>query len=100
MVQTQITLPDNVMSAIRAEAGQRGITANILLRIMLCETYTGMEKKTIRIPVENHAELLTFAKAKKFGDVEHFAVFAMEQYMTRYPLKNAAKGKIGESIAE
>lgn len=99
MIQTQITLPDNVMNAIRAEAIERGITPNILLRIMLCETYIGMEKKTLRIPVENHAELLTFAKAKRFGDVEHFAVFAMEQYMTRYPLKTAAKGEIGESIA-
>jgi hypothetical protein len=92
MKQIQITLPEKVMDAINAEAAQLGITPNIFIRVIMCETYTGIDRRTVRVPVENHAELLTFAKAKKFGDVEHFAVFAMEQYMTRYPLKTDIKG--------
>jgi len=39
MIQTQITLPEEVMARIRAEAGTRGITPNLLMRILLCGRY-------------------------------------------------------------
>jgi hypothetical protein len=39
MIQMQITLPENVMDAIRAEAGQLGITPNILARTQLCQLH-------------------------------------------------------------
>jgi hypothetical protein len=98
MKQTQITLPETVMDAIRAEAGQLGITPNIFLRVMLCEMYRGADDRTVRIRVENYAELLSYAKTKKIGDVEHLAVYAMDQYMKRFPLKAVRDGVDGKNI--
>jgi hypothetical protein len=100
MIQTQITVPDNVMDAVRTEAVRRGITPNICIRIMLCETYAEIDKRTVRVPVENYTELLTYAKDRKFGDVEHLAVYAIDQYMKKFPLKTASKNRGGENAEE
>ena len=100
MKQTQITLPETVMEAIRAEAGQLGITPNIFLRIMLCEIYREMDDRTVRIHVDNYTELLAYAKAKKIGDVEHLAVYTMDQYIKRFPLKTAREGRDGENTGD
>jgi hypothetical protein len=98
MTQMQIGLPENIMDAIRAEAGRLGITPNIFVRVMLCETYAGVDKRTIRVRVENYAELLAYAKARKLGDVEHLAVYAIDQYMKKFPLKTALEDRDGKSI--
>ncbi|MDR2663797.1 MAG: hypothetical protein LBC31_12455 [Treponema sp.] len=98
MTQVQITLPDNVMDAVRAEAARRGITPNVFIRIMLCETYAAIDTRVVRVPVENYTELLTYAKVRKLGDVEHLAVYAIDQYMKKFPLKTASKSRDGESV--
>jgi hypothetical protein len=100
MIQMQITLPENVTDAIRAEAEHIGITPNIFLRVMLCEMYRGADDRTVRVHVEDYAKLLAYAKERKFGDVEHLAVYAMDQYMKKFPLKTASKGRNGKSIED
>jgi hypothetical protein len=100
MIQMQITVPEKVMDTIRAEAARIGITPNIFLRVMLCQTYTGTDNRTIKVPVENYAELLTYAKARKFGDVEHLAVYALDQYMKKFPLKTVSKSGDGKNIED
>ena len=100
MEQTKITLPETVMEAIRAEAGQLGITPNVFLRIMLCGMYRRADDRTLRIHVDNCTELLAYAKTKKIGGVEHLAVYAMDQYMKRFPLKMAQEGRDGKSTVD
>jgi hypothetical protein len=100
MIQTQITLPENIMKAIRAEAAKLGITPNIFLRILLCETYTEADKKIVRVPMENYTEILAYAKARRFGDVEHLAVYAIDQYMKKFPPKTALESRDGETIGD
>jgi hypothetical protein len=100
MTHIQITLPENVMKAIHAEAARIGISANIFLRVMLCQTYTGTDNRIIRVPVENYTELLAYAKARKFGDIEHLAVYAIDQYMKKFPLKTALESRGGKTIED
>jgi hypothetical protein len=100
MIQKQITLPEDIMETIRAEAAQYGITPNVFIRIMLCKIYTGIDDRVVRVPVENYTELLTYAKARKFGDVEHLAVYAIDQYMKKFPLKTASKSRGGKVIED
>jgi hypothetical protein len=100
MIQTQITLPENIMKAIRDEAARLGVTSNIFIRIMLCETYAGVDKRIVRVRVENYSELLTYARARKLGDVEHLAVYAIDQYMKKFPLKTASESRGGKNIED
>lgn len=50
-------------------------------------------RKTVLVPVTNYSELAEYVGAKKFGRIESFATFAMEQYMTKYPV--SARKKAG-----
>jgi hypothetical protein len=100
MRKTQITLPDNVMDTMRTEAGRLGITPSVFIRVTLCEIYAGVDKRIVRVPVENYTELLAYAKARKLGDVEHLAVYAIDQYMKKFPLKTALESRDGKSIED
>jgi hypothetical protein len=53
----QITLPENVMDEIRAEAARCGVTPNVLARIRLCTLFSGNaskgRKKSYVVTLEN-----------------------------------------------
>lgn len=49
------------------------------------------ERKNIIVPVTNYEELAGYVESKKFGCIESFATFSMEQYMTKYPVKSKLK---------
>jgi hypothetical protein len=95
MVQMQITLPDNVMEMIRAEAGQIGVTPNILTRIRLCSLFSeyGNEaaRKSYTLTLEKWREVETYIKVKHPGStVDSFAVKAVFSEMKKHGL-NAAE---------
>ena len=48
-------------------------------------------KKSLFVSVSNYRELEDYVGSKKFGSIESFATFAMEQYMTKYPAKSKIK---------
>ncbi len=65
-----------VSSYIKSEAVKQSCQADGKNRIIIIE-------------VDNYSELVDYACSKKFGNVESFITFAVNQYMTRYPVKNA-----------
>lgn len=52
----------------------------------------------ISLNVDGYDEVAAYVKEKKFGNIGVFANFAMEQYMTRYPLSDAQRARVGKSI--
>jgi len=96
MVQMQITLPENVMGAIRAEATECGVTPNILTRIRLCMLFsgngTGEIKKPYVISLENWQEVEAYLKEKYPGwSVGDFVTKAVGIEIKRHPVNPAKK---------
>jgi predicted CopG family antitoxin len=59
-----------------------------------------VDRKTIEVSVDNYEEIKGYVGVKRLGDIGVFAAFAMEQYMTRYPLKTVPKSRDGKSIGD
>jgi hypothetical protein len=96
MIQMQITLPENVMKAIRAEAAQCGVTPNVLARIRLCTLFFGnktdAEKKSYVVTLENWQEAEAYVKVKYPGStVGDFAGKAIFSEIKKHGLKLAQK---------
>jgi hypothetical protein len=92
----QITLPENVMGAIRTEAAQCGISPNVLARIRLCALFFGNEpeakKKSYVVTFENWKEVEAYVKVKYPGStVGDFAAKTAVFETKRTPLKHALK---------
>ena len=100
MVQIQLTISDEAMAELRAAAAKKGVTPNILARLVLNERFTRQEEteddKTIEVRVNNYRELLGYVEERKLGGVAVFAAFAMNQYMTRNALSEAQKRRVEE----
>ena len=98
MKQMQITLPENVMDAIRVEAAECGITPNVLARIRLCSLFslsgTGGDKKSYIIRLENWREAEAYVSIKHPGSsIGDFAGKAIVSEMKKHGLKSAQKGE-------
>jgi hypothetical protein len=103
MIQMQITLPENVMDAIRAEAAQISVTPNVLARIRLCTLFsgngTGAEKKSYVVTLGNWQEAEAYVKAKYPGStVGDFAVKAIFSEMKKHSLKSAQKDEFDRLV--
>ena len=96
MVQMQITLPENVMDAIRSEAAQCGVTANILTRIQLCQIYKQPDasSRSCIIGIKNWQEIEAYIKERGFGNIGIFLNKAAEWYMKKYHLSAVQKAAI------
>jgi hypothetical protein len=93
MTQMQITLPENIMDAIRAEATQLGITPNVLTRIRLCTLFLGngnkTEKKSYIVTLENWRDVEAYVKVKHPGSsIGDFAAKAVVSEMKKHGLKS------------
>jgi len=99
MVQMQIQFPAEAMEALRAAAEKKGVTPNILARLVLHERFgqSNTESKSYTFTAKNWREIEAYVEAKRLGSVEVFAGFAMEQYLTRYPLTDGQKRQIEKS---
>jgi hypothetical protein len=96
MAQMQITLPENVMDAIRAEAAQCGVTPNVIARIRLCTLFpgngTGEKKKPYVVTLENWQEAEAYVRVKHPGaTIGDFAAKAVFSEMRRHSPKSAQK---------
>ena len=101
----QITLPENVMDAIRAEAAQCGVTPNILTRIRLCtlfsENGTGARKKSYVVTLENWQEAEAYVKVKHPGStVGDFVAKAVFSEMRRHAPKLAQKAEFEKLLGK
>jgi hypothetical protein len=105
MSQMQITLPENVMDVIRAEAVQCGVTPNILARIQLCTLFsgngTGAEKKAYVVTLENWQEAEAYVKVKHPGStVGNFAAKAIFSEMKKHGIKSAQKAEFDRLLGK
>jgi len=96
MIQMQITLSENVMETIRAEAAKVGISPGIFTRMILYEKFGQQDakSKSYNFTAENWQEIEAYVEERKLGDVANFAVFAMHQYMSRNSLSEAQKRRV------
>jgi hypothetical protein len=105
MIQMQITLPENVMDAIRAEASQCGISPNVLARIRLCALVpgkgTGANKKSYVVTLEDWKEVEAYVKVKHPGaTVGDFAAKTAIFETKRCPLKPAQKAEFDRLLGK
>ncbi|MDR2942957.1 MAG: hypothetical protein LBV17_10240 [Treponema sp.] len=105
MIQMQITLPENVITAIRAEAAQCGISPNVLARIRLCSLFLGYGTETVKksyiVTLENWKEVEAYVKVKYPGStVSDFAAKTAISETKRCPLKPAQKEEFESLLGE
>jgi len=100
MVQIQFQILEEAMDALRAAAKQKGITPNVLGRLILHEYFSppDTESKSYTFTAKNWREVEEYVEAKQLGSVEVFIGFAMKQYMARYPLKKGQKEHTEKNI--
>ena len=97
MTQIQLSIPDRVHEALKAEAAQLGITPNILMRIKMCELYHSPgagEAKTYTMRVSEWKEVEAYLAAKFPGmAVGDFAAQSAAAQMRRNGLTQAQKAE-------
>jgi len=102
MIQMQITLPENTMEMIRAEAAQCSVSPNIFTRIKLCTLFRGneasAEKKSYIVTLENSVEIEAYVKERGFGDMSFFVNQAIKAYTKKNHLSAAQKAAVDRNI--
>ena len=99
MRQIQFSMPERVYEELSADAQRLCITPGIMARLKMGDAYPDRadgDRREIRVPVNNYEEIARYVDDKQLGTVSTFAAFAMQQYMSRYPLKTAGKAAKGE----
>lgn len=99
MTQMQITLPEVSMDALRKAAKQKGVTPNILARIVLAEQFgdTGLidsiwpDGRPYTVNVKNWREAEAYVEVKGLRSVEDLAVRTLFAEMKKHSLKPAQK---------
>lgn len=89
-----ITVTEEQHKALQKMATERGLVrVSVLAKSEVLKSVQGSldprdDEKTLAVDVTNYRELSDYVSCKKFGSIESFATFAMEQYMTKYPAKS------------
>jgi len=96
--QMQLTLTRETMEALQAAAAKKGITANILARMILHERFVqpDTDTKSYTFTAKNWKEIEAYVETKRLNSVEVFAGFAIAQYISRNALTAAQKHRIEE----
>jgi hypothetical protein len=99
MIQTQISLPENVMDGIKREAAKIGVTPNVFMRIRLCALFSEYGNEDARKPyiitLEKWREIEAYIKVKHPGSsVGSFAAKAIFSEMKKHGLNTAEKDEI------
>jgi hypothetical protein len=98
METTKVSFPQNLMLAIRREAGALNLTPGQFIRMRMSElfreiTTDGVEKSYI-VRLENWQEAEAYVKVKYPGStVGDFAVKAIFSEMKKHGLKSTQKGE-------
>ncbi|MCM1321623.1 MAG: hypothetical protein NC041_07115 [Bacteroides sp.] len=94
-----ITVTEEQHEALERSAAAQGLSRvstlvkSAAIKSVQNEIAPDSNRKTMLVPVTNYRELADYVESKKFGSIESFATFAMEQYMTKYPV--SARKKAG-----
>lgn len=89
-----ITVTEEQYKALEKMATERGLVrVSVLAKSEVLKSVQDRlqpngNEKTLAVNVTNYRELFDYVNCKKFGSIESFATFAMEQYMTKYPAKS------------
>lgn len=94
-----ITVTDEQYKALERSATAQGLSRvsmlvkSVAVKSVQNEIQPNENKRTVLVPVTNYRELSDYVDCKKFGSIESFATFAMEQYMMKYPAKSKKKAE-------
>ncbi len=94
-----ITVTEEQHEALERSAAMQGLSRistlvkSIAIKFIQNDIAPDGNKRTVLVPVTNYREILDYVDCKKFGSIESFATFAMEQYMTKYPSKAKKKAE-------
>jgi c-di-AMP phosphodiesterase-like protein len=106
-IKMTLTFENETMETLERKAREDGfvrpsiILARYLLLRGLKEDMNAEindDRQVIHVAVNNYREIKDYVDEKQLGNINVFAAFAMKQYMTRYPLKTAAKRQDGKQV--
>jgi hypothetical protein len=103
-IKITLTFEHETMETLQRKAREDGfVRPSILARYLLLRglkedinAEINDDRQVIQVAVNNYREIKDYVAEKQLGNINVFAAFAMKQYMTRYPLKTAAKRPDGE----
>jgi hypothetical protein len=86
---------EKAMDALKAEAAKKGITPNILARLIMHERFSSpdSESKSYTFNAKNWREIEAYVEVKCLGNVEAFTTRALEDVMSKNRLTVAQKEK-------
>jgi hypothetical protein len=94
-VQLWPVISADVMDRLKAAAEKKGLTPNILVRIMLHEHFgqPDTESKSYTFTSKNWREIEAYVEVKCLGSVESFTTRSLEDVMSKNRLTAAQKAK-------
>ena len=98
----QISISDDVLEALQAEASERGITPSVFARILLHERYNKIdtESKFYTFRTRNWRELEAYVLVRNLGSVESFIPYAIDLTISRNRLSAKQKNEFEELLAD
>jgi hypothetical protein len=96
-IKFRVTLPEEAVSALERNAKAKGVSANILARILLCEhlmtSVLDSADKEYTITLKNWREVEAYVEVKNLGSVEDFAEKSVGAVMRRNALTTPQKAE-------
>jgi hypothetical protein len=95
MIQMQLSLTEAAMEALKASASKKGISPNILARLILHEQFgqPDAESKSYTFSTRSWRELEAYIKVRNLGTVEGFAPVALDMAISRNRLSARQKAE-------
>jgi hypothetical protein len=94
--QFQITLSQEVMKSLREAAEKKGITPNLLVRILLYERFNQSETKAYVLTTDDWSKIEGYVEEKGLPSVECFAIQAMNYLIKKNALTTNQKRRLEE----
>ena len=93
-----ITLSKEVMEALQDAAAKKGMTPNLLARILLFERFSqsGTKTESYTLTLPDWSEIKNYVEEKGLPSVEYFAINSMNYVMKKNALSAAQKRRIKE----
>jgi len=95
MKQVQITLPDRVFDAMKAESERLGIKPSLMARIKLAELLTGFQldvsEKAYTFKTRAWRELEAYVQVRNLGSIDYFVRSAVDLVMAKNKLSPKQK---------
>lgn len=101
-----LTFDRDTLEAIQRGAQENGFRKAtgyirwLVTRRLMTNTTKSSGRGVYELEIEDADEIEAYARAKRYGSVADFARIAMEQSISRHPLSEAQKARIGKSHGE